>query len=176
MAFVHIPIYAARSFQQNGRGRTMNPCLNEESIGQQGDVCDSTGNNCKYSGADLPFMGALVETEGLMAVFSGHDHGVDWCMEWAKDLPDTSPSNGNGNGLNVCFNRHSGYGGYTNRARGARARSSSKRTCWTRKSWTLGSVWRMERFRVGFRSMLPSVQTNIRWWTSPRPHSLSQRG
>jgi hypothetical protein len=98
----------------------MNPCLNEESIGQQGDVCDSTGNNCKYSGADIPFMGALVETEGLMAVFSGHDHGMDWCMKWAKDLPDTSPSNGNSNGLNVCFNCHSGYGGYTNWARGAR--------------------------------------------------------
>ena len=38
-----------------------------------------------------------------MAVFSGHDHGVDWCMKWAKDLPDTSPKHGNG--LNICFNR-----------------------------------------------------------------------
>ena len=74
--------------------------------------------NAKYGGADIPFMTALVETEGLMAVFSGHDHGVDWCMKWAKDLPDTSPKNGNG--LNICFNRHSGYGGYTDWTRGAR--------------------------------------------------------
>ncbi|RYO63005.1 hypothetical protein AA0116_g4831 [Alternaria tenuissima] len=101
MAFVHIPIRATRSFQQNGRDRKTSPGLNEENIGHQGDVCDSTGNNCKYGGADIPFMTALVETEGLMAVFSGHDHG-------------------NGNGLNICFNRHSGYGGYTDWTRGAR--------------------------------------------------------
>ena len=98
--------------------RNTNPGLNEERIGHQGDVCDDHGNNCKYNGADIPFMRALVETKGLMAVFSGHDHGVDWCMKWAKDLPNTSPSNGNG--LNICFNRHSGYGGYTDWTRGAR--------------------------------------------------------
>lgn len=39
-------------------------------------------------------------------------------MKWAKDLPGNSPPNGNG--LNICFNRHSGYGGYTDWARGAR--------------------------------------------------------
>jgi hypothetical protein len=117
MAFVHIPIHATKSFQMKGHSRTRNPGLNEESIGQHGDVCDSTGNNCKYNGADVPFMTALVETQ-VMAVFSGHDHGVDWCMKWASDLPNTSPSNGGG--LNVCFNRHSGYGGYTDWARGAR--------------------------------------------------------
>ncbi|KAF9691877.1 hypothetical protein EKO04_010172 [Ascochyta lentis] len=53
-----------------------------------------------------------------MAVFSGHDHGVDWCMKWSKDLRNNSPANGNG--LNLCFNRHSGYGGYSDWARGAR--------------------------------------------------------
>jgi hypothetical protein len=41
-----------------------------------------------------------------------------WCMKWSKDLPNNSPSNGNG--LNLCFNRHSGYGGYSDWARGAR--------------------------------------------------------
>ncbi|KAI4915655.1 hypothetical protein J4E90_004100 [Alternaria incomplexa] len=118
MAFVHIPIHAADSFQHNGRSKTANPGINEESVGNQGDICDHTGNNCKYGGADIPFMKALVETENLLAVFSGHDHGVDWCMKWAKDLPGNSPSNGNG--LNICFNRHSGYGGYTDWTRGAR--------------------------------------------------------
>lgn len=39
-------------------------------------------------------------------------------MKWSQDLPDTSPANGNG--LNICFNRHSGYGGYSNWDRGAR--------------------------------------------------------
>lgn len=53
------------------------PGLNEEIIGHQGDVCDNNGN-CNYSKADEPFMRALVETDGLMAVFSGHDHGVEY--------------------------------------------------------------------------------------------------
>ncbi|EMD59624.1 hypothetical protein COCSADRAFT_101145 [Bipolaris sorokiniana ND90Pr] len=118
MAFVHIPVFATRAFQEKYHTRTANPGINEERIGYQGDVCDSQGNNCKYSGADIPFMKALVETERLMAVFSGHDHGVDWCMKWSRNLPNTTPSNGNG--LNICFNRHSGYGGYSYWTRGAR--------------------------------------------------------
>lgn len=118
MAFVHIPVFATRAFQEKDHTRTANLGINEEHIGHQGDVCDSQGNNCKYNGADIPFMKALVEIEGLMAVFSGHDHGVDWCMKWSKNLPNTTPSNGNG--LNICFNRHSGYGGYSDWTRGAR--------------------------------------------------------
>lgn len=39
-------------------------------------------------------------------------------MKWSEDLPDNSPKNGNG--LNLCFNRHSGYGGYSDWARGGR--------------------------------------------------------
>jgi hypothetical protein len=118
MAFVYIPIYATRTFQDNGHARNTNPGINEERIGYQGDVCDNQGKNCKYNGADIPFMKALVETDGLMAVFSGHDHGVDWCMKWTKDLLNTTPRNGKG--LNICFNRHSGYGGYTDWTREAR--------------------------------------------------------
>ncbi|KNG51866.1 Metallo-dependent phosphatase [Stemphylium lycopersici] len=118
MAFVHIPVSATKDFQEHGHSRTKNPGINEETIGHQGVVCDDQGKGCDYIGADIPFMNALVETEGLMAVFSGHDHGIDWCMKWAKDLPNTSPRNGNR--LSICFNRHSGYGGYTDWTRGAR--------------------------------------------------------
>ncbi|KAF1943543.1 Metallo-dependent phosphatase [Clathrospora elynae] len=118
LAFVHIPVHATNAFQQTGgRTETTNPGINDESIGQQGDLCDTNGN-CPYTGSDTPFMKALVETEGLMGVFSGHDHLVDWCMKWSKNLPDTTPANGNG--LNICFNRHSGYGGYGDYSRGAR--------------------------------------------------------
>lgn len=39
-------------------------------------------------------------------------------MKWSQDLPNTSPANGKG--LNICFNRHSGYGGYSDWTRGAR--------------------------------------------------------
>lgn len=38
-------------------------------------------------------------------------------MKWEKDLP-TNPTHGNG--LSFCFNRHSGFGGYSNWKRGAR--------------------------------------------------------
>lgn len=38
-------------------------------------------------------------------------------MKWDKDLP-TSPTNGNG--VSFCFNRHSGFGGYSSWKRGAR--------------------------------------------------------
>lgn len=78
MAFVHIPVHATFTFQQSGdRTDTTEPGLNQELIGEQGDICDSTGNNCASNGADTPFMKALAETEGLMAVFSGHDHSVE---------------------------------------------------------------------------------------------------
>ncbi|UPX13386.1 uncharacterized protein EKO05_0003895 [Ascochyta rabiei] len=117
LVFVHIPVHSTRAYQDKGRDPTTAPGLNEELIGHQGDVCDGN-NKCDYTGADTPFMKALVETEGLMGVFSGHDHGVDWCMKWSKDLLNNSPANGNG--LNLCFNRHSGYGGYSDWARGAR--------------------------------------------------------
>ena len=33
-----------------------------------------------YAGLDEPFMKALVETDGLMAVFSGHDHGIEYVL------------------------------------------------------------------------------------------------
>ena len=39
-------------------------------------------------------------------------------MKWSKDLPNNSPANGNG--VNICFNRHTGYGGYSDWARGGR--------------------------------------------------------
>jgi hypothetical protein len=38
-------------------------------------------------------------------------------MRWETELP-TSPSRGNG--VHFCFNRHSGFGGYSNWKRGAR--------------------------------------------------------
>jgi hypothetical protein len=114
---VHIPPHATRAYQDSKPNAATRPGLNEELIGHQADVCDGN-NNCTYSGADTYLMKALAETEGLMGVFSGHDHGVDWCMKWFKDLPGNLPANGYG--LNMCFNRHSGYGGYSDWARGGR--------------------------------------------------------
>ncbi|KAF2246514.1 Metallo-dependent phosphatase [Trematosphaeria pertusa] len=121
IAFVHIPPHVTEAFQRKGgRTSTQEPGLNEEVISHQGNVCDPSGHNCDYAGKDIPFMEALVETEGLMAVFSGHDHKVDWCMKWSatKPVPNNQPAKGNG--MHFCFGRHTGYGGYSDYARGGR--------------------------------------------------------
>ncbi|XP_062115200.1 probable inactive purple acid phosphatase 16 [Humulus lupulus] len=43
-------------------------------------------------------MKLLVERPSVKAVFSGHNHGLDWCCPYSQ--------------LWLCFARHSGYGGY----------------------------------------------------------------
>jgi len=43
----------------------------------------------------------------VRATFVGHDHGNDWCCKSKV-------------GIDVCFGRHSGYGGYGNWTRGSR--------------------------------------------------------
>ena len=108
LAFVHIPTFAAQSFQQQGVSATQEPGINcQIGLSTQGD----------NTGADNSFAKALLDTAGLIAVFSGHDHGVDWCFKWDSTLPNMDIS---GNGLNMCFGRHSGYGGYGRWTRGSR--------------------------------------------------------
>jgi hypothetical protein len=73
LAFVHIPTNAMAAFQKQGVDAHKEPGINEDNpLAQQG-VIDGT-----YAGTDVPFMSALVGTKGLMAAFSGHDHGDDW--------------------------------------------------------------------------------------------------
>ncbi|KAH7112463.1 Metallo-dependent phosphatase-like protein [Dendryphion nanum] len=106
LAFVHIPVQATRALQEKGVNKATNPGLNQEIIGHQANTCDNQGN-CEYNGNDSPFMKELLSTEGLKAVFSGHDHGIDWCMQWYN-----SSKVSNRHGIHLCFNRHTGYGGY----------------------------------------------------------------
>jgi len=73
LAFVHIPVQATRAFQKSHRSETTEPGIDDEAIGHQGNC---PGIDC-YTHTDYTFMKALVETEGLMAVFSGHDHGIE---------------------------------------------------------------------------------------------------
>lgn len=116
LAFVHIPVYASNAFQtQIGVDPNKNPGINDDNpCAIQG--IDSNGD---YTGADIPFMQALVNTENLMAVFSGHDHGDDWCFKWDMDL-SVNGNAMNGNGKVFCFSRHTGYGGYGHWTRGSR--------------------------------------------------------
>lgn len=121
IAFVHIPVHATWSFQQKITVDPNNePGINDEAVGHQGTECDPNNQNCHYAALDVPFMRTLVETDGLIAAFSGHDHGLDWCMKWSatEPLPENEPPTGNG--IFLCFGRHTGYGGYGNWMRGAR--------------------------------------------------------
>ena len=117
LAFVHIPTYASAAAQLTGGGIDNHtaPGINDDCCpaATQGIYNDADG----YDGSDIPFMEALLATPGLMAVFSGHDHGNDWCYRWNSTLNEMSLR---GDGLVLCFGRHSGYGGYGSWTRGVR--------------------------------------------------------
>jgi len=122
LAFVHIPTNASQAVQtEAGLDAHRDPGINDDYVlaGQAQGWCPDGRNDgsCAYGGQDVPFMQALTTTYGLMALFSGHDHGDTWCYKWKGVLPGMVVA---GNGLNLCFGQHSGYGGYGNWIRGAR--------------------------------------------------------
>lgn len=111
IAFVHIPPTAFLSAQQRilpniGNESTYYPGLND-------DVpLDSEGDGLQ----DLPFMQALINTPKLHSIYSGHDHGNSWCVNWVEDerlVPGVSRPH-------LCFCKHTGYGGYGSWNRGSR--------------------------------------------------------
>ncbi|KAJ5951355.1 uncharacterized protein N7479_009768 [Penicillium vulpinum] len=112
LAFVHIPVHAMRAFQKSGVNPTSEPGINGERVQEQGYDTESG-----YQFQDYQFISALLNTTGLMATFSGHDHDNDWCFKWDNKL---SGLNITGNGVNMCYGRHTGYGGYGDWARGGR--------------------------------------------------------
>ena len=121
VAFVHIPSNAMAAFQATGVDAHREPGINDDNpLAQQGSASgqgDVSGTAFSYNGQDIPFMQALLDTKGLKAVFSGHDHGDDWCFRWSSKLKGMNLT---GSGLDLCFGRHSGYGGYGSWTRGSR--------------------------------------------------------
>ncbi|KAH0137812.1 Metallo-dependent phosphatase, partial [Aureobasidium melanogenum] len=121
VAFVHIPVNAMAAFQAIGVNANREPGINDDNpLAQQGSASgqgEVSGTTFTYNGQDIPFMQALLDTKGLKAVFSGHDHGDDWCFRWDSKLKGMNLT---GNGLDLCFSRHSGYGGYGSWTRGSR--------------------------------------------------------
>ncbi|KAK3377247.1 Metallo-dependent phosphatase-like protein [Lasiosphaeria ovina] len=121
LAFVHIPTSASLALQKKGLDAHRQPGINDDvPVAQQGDgpCIDGTAAGGATCEQDVPFLEALTSTPGLMALFSGHDHGDTWCYRWDNaTLPDFPVA---GNGLNLCFGQHSGYGGYGSWIRGAR--------------------------------------------------------
>ncbi|KAL8341794.1 hypothetical protein RB601_005357 [Gaeumannomyces tritici] len=130
LAFVHIPVAASLALQtEHGRNGSSSssvdpnrqPGINDDCpLGPQAQGWCPDGRDragCDYGGQDVPFMQALVDTPGLVALFSGHDHGNTWCHKWDRLVPGMTVE---GNGLNLCFGQHTGYGGYGNWVRGGR--------------------------------------------------------
>lgn len=111
VAFVHIPTNASRALQtEAGVDPHYQPGINDDyMLAQQGQG--------DYRGQDIPFMEALASTPGMVALFSGHDHGDTWCYKWDALLPGMTVQ---GNGMHLCFGQHSGYGGYGSWTRGSR--------------------------------------------------------
>ncbi|KAL6234178.1 hypothetical protein BDW75DRAFT_251625 [Aspergillus navahoensis] len=110
LAFFHIPITATYDFQVDpGVDASREPGINGEKVWWQGRGYDGK------TGHDVNFMTALSATDGMLATFSGHDHDNDWCFKWKSPSAASSSA-----GLNVCYGRRTGYGGYGNLARGAR--------------------------------------------------------
>ncbi|KAI1376565.1 Metallo-dependent phosphatase [Hypoxylon crocopeplum] len=122
LAFVHIPTYASYVFQEDGVDPHTEPGINDDfPLAPQAQGWCADGRNdgsCDYGGQDTPFMQAVSAVPGLMAIFSGHDHGNSWCYKWDKPLPNMTVAPRND--VNLCFSQHSGYGGYGNWERGAR--------------------------------------------------------
>ncbi|XDG02404.1 hypothetical protein ABKA04_002019 [Annulohypoxylon sp. FPYF3050] len=90
LAFVHIPTYASYVLQKQGIDAHLQPGINDDNpLATQGQGWCADGRNdgtCAYGGNDIPFMQAISSTPGLIAAFSGHDHG-DSCMEKYATYP-----------------------------------------------------------------------------------------
>ncbi|KAI0766316.1 Metallo-dependent phosphatase [Irpex lacteus] len=98
VAFVHIPPHAIQQVWEN-LNNTLNPGLNADALGQ--GSTQATGQSSSL-GNDQPFWDSLnANVKNLHAVISGHDHGDEWCArEPTKNVI-------------FCFDKHSGYGGYS---------------------------------------------------------------
>lgn len=114
-------------YQKKGVDHDTTPGINGETVAPQGS------GDSDYAAQDYQFMRALLNTTGLIATFSGHDHDNDWydsqssnpffkvayfnrCFKW-NGMSDESVSRSQ---INMCYGRHSGYGGYGDAARGSR--------------------------------------------------------
>lgn len=127
LAFVHIPVNAFLDLQRSTAvavGGSHFPGLDADvPLAQQ---ANSAVSNNVYTGEDIPFMQALLATEGLHSIYSGHDHGDSWCGLWPNNTTPSSPSLNAGNNFAsngrpfLCFCKHSGFGGYGNWNRGVR--------------------------------------------------------
>ncbi|KAI3335160.1 Metallo-dependent phosphatase [Ustulina deusta] len=128
VGFVHIPPFAFYALQEAGVDPNKEPGINDDlPLAPQAQGWCSDGSNdgtCTYGAQDTEFMQAISHTEGLIALFSGHDHGDTWCYKWDRLLPDMDVTPANN--ISLCFGQHTGYGGYGTWERGSRQVMVSK--------------------------------------------------
>ncbi|KAJ0119667.1 calcineurin-like phosphoesterase [Diaporthe amygdali] len=174
LAFVHIPTNASQALQtEAGVDPNRQPGVNDDYVlAAQGQGWCADGANdgtCDYGGQDVPFMQAITTTKGLMGVFSGHDHGDTWCYKWRGILPGMTVA---GNGLNLCFGQHSGYGGYGNWIRGSRQILVSREQL---KDLAVETWIRTEAGTVQTRTLLELMVTNAACEAETDPKKLASR-
>lgn len=110
LAFFHIPTLDYREVQAN----------------MPADCAGLVAEAVVPQHRNTSFMEALVASGTVLTTFVGHDHGNAWCCPYR--------------GMEICYNRHTGYGGYGSWTRGARVidlelgetKSLSKRTNYIR--------------------------------------------
>ncbi|KAI8620385.1 Metallo-dependent phosphatase-like protein [Chytriomyces sp. MP71] len=127
-AFFHIPVAAHR--EDNTRADFENIC--EGFRDEPGAIAIQDGDEgfaAALAGSSLP----------VLASFSGHDHGTGWCCE--------GPSGSGLETMQLCFGKHTGYGGYGSWDRGARV---IELNAWRLPRW---KTWiRMENATVVYPS------------------------
>ncbi|KAJ8521806.1 hypothetical protein ONZ45_g1542 [Pleurotus djamor] len=101
IAFVHIPPYAIQAVQKT-LNQTVSQGLNADSLGQGSTQASGSAEDLNK---DTPWWDALnSHVKNLKVIISGHDHGNEWCARERKK------------GVIFCFDKHSGYGGYGDKA------------------------------------------------------------
>ncbi|KAG8865406.1 hypothetical protein FRB96_000296 [Tulasnella sp. 330] len=100
IAFVHVPPHIMESLQPK-RDPVTEPGMDGDVLGE-GSTQSSLEIERFGADRDRPFWEALTKhVKNLHAVVSGHDHGNEWCTR----EPNTKQV--------LCFNKHTGYGGYS---------------------------------------------------------------
>ncbi|KAG4078356.1 hypothetical protein HA402_013066 [Bradysia odoriphaga] len=92
LVFFHIPPVEFVSIQEHIESNPLCAGLMDDNVTPQDN---NTG-----------IMQALSEAGGVQAIFVGHNHGNSWCCFYKQ--------------IQVCYNRHTGYGGYGSWTRGGR--------------------------------------------------------
>ncbi|KAG8931959.1 hypothetical protein FRC02_001839 [Tulasnella sp. 418] len=170
LAFVHVPLHVVESLQP-GLDHEKNPGLDDDILGlgstQSTVDIDKNGEN-----RDKPFWNALTKrVKNLHAVVSGHTHGNEWC---ARE-PNIKQI--------MCFNKHTGYGGYDKVGWGHGARTflfhldnytSSVDTWITLEDGsTRANVVLNSRYGLDKPAAKPTIANGISSSSSPSPSSTT---